>query len=186
MDFVTRLAIRSDAAVTAELCTAAWRAAYVGLLPGDLLAGLDIAKAENAHAQRFEAQVSTPRMAAKQWVVEAGGKVVGLAGIGPGRDEEFLPRSELYSLNVHPDFWGTGAGHALHSRVLSELSQRSEAESYLWVLPGNSRARSFYERAGWVPTEYTKADPTAGESVVDLQYRLVHDAAPAPHNRATT
>lgn len=185
MDFVTRLAVPSDAGATAKLCAAAWRAAYVGLLPDALLAGLNTTKAENSHAKRFEEQASTPPMAARQWVVEADGAVVGLAGIGPGRDEEFLPRSELSSLNVHPNFWGTGAGHALHSRALSELCQRTETESYLWVLPGNSRARSFHERAGWVATEYTKTDPSAGADVVDLQYRFTHGKTPEPQTRAT-
>lgn len=179
MNLVTRLAVPDDAVATATLWAAAWRAAYVDLLPATLLADLDVAKATTRHRERFKAQASTPALAAKQWVVEAEGAVVGLAGAGPGRDEDFVPLTELYSLNVHPDFWGTGAGHALHSRVLSELSDRGQDESYLWVLAGNARAQAFYERAGWMATEHIKTDPMAGDGAVQIQYRFVHRRSPA-------
>ncbi len=58
---------------------------------------------------------------------------------------------ELYALYVSPDWWSTGTGRALMSRVLVSLEAESYQRAILWVLADNTRARRFYERAGFAP-----------------------------------
>src|SRR4029450_7466902 len=81
-------------------------------------------------------------------VAERDGEVVGFAAAGPSPDPEGA--GELFAINLDPDHWGTGAGRALLEAVQAELDRMGFAESVLWVLPGNARARRFYEIAGWV------------------------------------
>lgn len=48
-----------------------------------------------------------------------------------------------------PRLWGSGRAGALHDAVLTGLAAQGALTSYLWVLVGNRRARSFYARHGW-------------------------------------
>ena len=45
------------------------------------------------------------------------------------------------------------------------------AESVLWVLPGNVRARRFYERAGWTADGAEKISEVFGVTVPEVRYR---------------
>ena len=45
------------------------------------------------------------------------------------------------------------------------------AESVLWVLPGNARARRFYEVAGWVADGSSRESEVLGVSVPEVRYR---------------
>ena len=55
----------------------------------------------------------------------------------------------LHSLYVGPDALGQGIGHTLMSQALSTFTAWGCERAHLWVLEGNSRAISFYERQGW-------------------------------------
>jgi len=91
------------------------------------------------------------------------------ASVGPARDDDLSEDvSELWSLYVHPDSWGAGVGHALHSRALLRMRERAASSGTLWVLTANDRARRFYEAHGWLAdgTEQTawRADVPLEES----------------------
>jgi hypothetical protein len=45
------------------------------------------------------------------------------------------------------------------------------AESVLWVLPGNARARRFYEIAGWVADGTERTADVFGVTVPEVRYR---------------
>ncbi len=88
--------------------------------------------------------------------------VVGYAAFGPEQGLDGRPRTarggprpaqspaaELYALYVAPAHWSTGAGRALMGRALEEAQAESYPRIVLWVLEQNTRARRFYERAGF-------------------------------------
>lgn len=94
------------------------------------------------------------------WVAERDGEIVGVA-VRAG--------SELRSLYVVPDAWGTGAATALMDAALDAIRADDHTEASLWVVDVNPRARRFYEREGWEPTGETKASELGPP---ELQYRL--------------
>jgi len=58
---------------------------------------------------------------------------------------------EVYAIYVTPAWWSTGTGRALMDSVLSALEAGRYRRAVLWVLADNTRARRFYERAGFAP-----------------------------------
>ena len=82
--------------------------------------------------------------------VDDDGAVLGFASVGPSRDERGL--GELYAIYVAPGRVVDGRRAALLVRGELELRAVYD-EATLWVLEDNPRARSFYEAAGWAPTE---------------------------------
>jgi RimJ/RimL family protein N-acetyltransferase len=48
----------------------------------------------------------------------------------------------------------------------------------LWVLPGNARARRFYERAGWAADGTEKTSEAFGVSFDEVRYRTMSRATP--------
>lgn len=113
------------------------------------------------------------------WVVEEGDRLVGVAIAGPDPDDaSFGHFSRLY---VDPDHWGRGIGRRLHDQAILHLRQQAYRTATLWVLEGNVRTRSWYERLGWRLSGTRKASyPPAG--IDDLGYQLT--LAPYPPCRA--
>ena len=75
------------------------------------------------------------------WVVEADGRPVGFAAVGGDM---------LNHLYIAPDWQGRGVGGAL---LEAARSGRDRLE--LWVFQRNERARTFYERRGFVLVKET-------------------------------
>ena len=73
----------------------------------------------------------------------------------------------LHSLYIAPETLGQGIGHALMSHALSTFAAWGCERATLWVLEGNSRAISFYERQGWRCTGATKVDQSFGLCLVE-------------------
>jgi GNAT superfamily N-acetyltransferase len=91
--------------------------------------------------------------------------LVGFTYIGPSPDEGV---TELYAIHVDPSYVGTGVGRQLMEDALPHLGPRA----VLWVLPGNERARRFYESGGWRADGATRVDTMGDEEVQHLRYTL--------------
>lgn len=149
-----RWATADDASGVAAVHVDAWRDAYRGLIPQEVLDGLDV-DARTALwtgwlAASLAGEPTDPgrRVSHRLLVAEIDGAIVGWAGFGAGRDEGTQHLGELAGLYVHPRFWSQRVGHALIVRAEQELAGYDEA--YLWVLHGNERAARFYEAHGWL------------------------------------
>ncbi|MFE5484625.1 GNAT family N-acetyltransferase [Streptomyces sp. NPDC056527] len=104
--------------------------------------------------------------------VDARGRVVGWACLGPSRDTATAPDTgELYALYVQPSLTGSGIGRALLEAVHAHAHAAGFAPVLLWVLAGNGGARRFYERAGYVADGAVQADDYDGVSVPEVRYR---------------
>ena len=84
-----RSALAADAAALAHVHVAAWRAAYVGVMPDAYLAELDEG-------------VSTALIGTIDGVVR------GFATFGVARDDEPVEAAQLYGFNLHPIAFGSG------------------------------------------------------------------------------
>jgi ribosomal protein S18 acetylase RimI-like enzyme len=165
-----------DAGAMGALHVRAWQRAYRGGLMPD--AYLDQLSVEERVAMWTEALAREPRPRSTRYVAEADdGTVVGFLVAGPEGGDEAAAVGEVYVLNVDPDAWGTGAGRALLEAGTSFLGEAGFAVAVLWVVPGNQRARRFYERDGWVDDGAQREEEVLGVTVPEMRYRRVLDRA---------
>jgi ribosomal protein S18 acetylase RimI-like enzyme len=158
-----RRATAADARAIAEVQVETWRAAYVGVMPQEVLDGLDVDERTQAWSHWLSIETSA------QFVAERSGAVVGFVSAGPCRHEE--GSGEVYAIYVRPDAWGTGSGWALMDAGVAWLADRGQ-EAILWVAEDNPRARGFYERYGWVAESSRVDEVVPGAEVPEVLYRL--------------
>lgn len=170
---VTRMVIRradaADARAIATVHVRSWQAAYRGLLPQDLLDALD-------PDQRLPGWQRT--LAAAQWprrgvLLAAGDDVLGFASMGPSRDADSDPAmvGEVHAIYLDPDAWGRGIGRDLMAESVRVLAEAGYRQATLWVLDTNTRARRFYEAAGFAVDGASKDDSRNGVVLSEVRYR---------------
>lgn len=164
------VAVRSvrpeDAEPLALAHVRAWQAGYRGLMPQQYLDGLDIAERANEWRRLLDVPRERPRML----VATVDDRVVGFVTFGRARDSESGDDGELYAINVHPDHWGSGAGSALLVQAQQGLTDLGHRQAVLWVVPGNERARRFYERHGWAVEQVQRNTVVQGATVSQVRY----------------
>jgi GNAT superfamily N-acetyltransferase len=132
------------------------------------LDGLAVADRAAAWRQRLSDPAASPVL-----VGTMRGRVAGFASFGPTRDADSGGAGELYALNVHPAHWGTGVGSALLRATENALATMGFADAVLWVVPGNVRARRFYERHGWTDAGARRTAEIHGVTVPEVRYAKV-------------
>ncbi|MEW2502082.1 GNAT family N-acetyltransferase [Amycolatopsis sp. NPDC047767] len=165
-----RPALVADAPGIARVHVGSWQAAYAGLLPADFLAGLSASRREPFWAE----SLASPAQGHTVLVAETpDGTIAGFAATGPSRDDDATPDTgELAAIYLLPECWSQGFGRALHARALTALAGDFPTAT-LWVLAGNTRARTFYERTGWTLDGRTKVESLANGTVTieEVRYR---------------
>jgi ribosomal protein S18 acetylase RimI-like enzyme len=181
-----RAAAAADAAQIAAVQREGWFAAYSHLIPTVIIDRVTTPDGGARVRQSFRV-----RPWQRMIVAVAGDgdpdRVVGYASYGPETDVLSAPwphprtpageqgrTGELYALYVHPAWWSTGTGRALMGRVLAATAAAEYESVVLWVLRDNTRARRFYERAGFTPDGATNVLETLG-SVPEVRYQRAFD-----------
>ncbi|MFI1962948.1 GNAT family N-acetyltransferase [Streptomyces pathocidini] len=159
----------ADIEAVAAIRVRGWQFAYAGLMPQAYLDAMTVEE----DAERRREHFARGRLAADNLVAERGGSVVGWSCTGPCRDEDAEPGDgELYALYVRPDQVATGVGRALLTESVRRATARGHAHLRLWVLQGNTRARRFYESAGFTPDGAEEPYEVDGVPVPELRYAL--------------
>ncbi|MEU9096873.1 GNAT family N-acetyltransferase [Streptomyces sp. NPDC048361] len=144
-----------------------WQAAYAGLVPQPYLDGMTV----EDDARRRRAWMSDPRRQGTDLVADAGAGPVGWVSAGPCRGATPESRTaEVYALYVRPDLIGQGVGSALLDAAHTYAKARGFDSVALWVLSGNTRARRFYEKAGYAADGGEQSDPYDGVVLTELRY----------------
>ena len=117
---------------------AAWRETYAGLLPAEVLDGLDARRPSRVGI--WEQLLHDGKYL---WLAVDGDDVVGMASAGPRRDTDIDVALELESIYLLEAVKGTGLGPALMRTAIGD------ADAYLWVIDGNERAIAFYRKYGF-------------------------------------
>jgi GNAT superfamily N-acetyltransferase len=170
-----RDATPADAPALAAVQVASWRAAYRGLMPDEVLAGLSVPDIERVWSDRFTDR--PPRTSVV--VATEVRRLVGFAAAGPPLvpgDRADPTVGDLYALYLHPDHWGRGIGTPLQTAALDRLVTHGYTHAGLWVLDGNRRALRFYLRTGWTDTGRTRID--RGPQDVELRERRLRRNLP--------
>jgi len=166
-----RDATRADAHGIATVIVRSWRAAYRGLLPDDVLAGLSIPERERYWSDALTARPPRTGMV----VATIADAVVGFAATGPPlvpADRADPTLGDLYALYLVPDVWRRGIGTRLHDAALDRLRSCGFTRAGLWVLDTNERALRFYCRHGWTDTGRSQLD--RGPGGTELHERRLH------------
>lgn len=136
----------ADCERVAEIRVGGWQSAYRGIVPQSHLDAMSVP--EDTERQRTRFLQRSPGVL--NLVAEQDGKVVGWLCHGPYRDGEARTTdAELYALYVAPDRYRDGIGRALLEESLRRCTAAGHDRMFLWVLRENSRARRFYEAAGF-------------------------------------
>jgi GNAT superfamily N-acetyltransferase len=157
-----RLARSADALAVETIRVRGWQAAYRHILPPAELDTLPI------DAARWRDRFEAPPAGWATFVAEVDAALVGFASLGPSRDEQGL--GELYAIYVEPSAWSRGVGRALIARAEEQLRETYPAAA-LWVLTANTRARRFYEQAGWQLDGAVKTQNRFGVEAEERRYR---------------
>ncbi len=167
---IIRRATPDDAEVIADVHVRSWQVAYCGLLPDEVIE--QMAAGRQARADRFRVLLTDETSRQRVWVAVDGVSIVGMAVIGPSRDEEAGPTTgELEAIYLAPEAMGRGIGRGLIERAVADLGQRGFTDAMLWVLRENRRARRFYEAAGWQTDGATKEEERPGGVLHEARYR---------------
>ncbi|MET7456568.1 GNAT family N-acetyltransferase [Streptomyces sp. NPDC005574] len=160
----------------AEIRVRGWQSAYRGLMPRSHLDGLSVP----ADAERHRARFAQGDGSVLNLVAERNGELVGWACHGPYRDDEVRTEdAELYAIYVDPRCCGQGVGHALLQESLRQRAAAGHDRMFLWVLEGNTRARRFYERAGFRADGAEEPFEVDGVPVPEVRYvRTLTPAGP--------
>lgn len=165
---VVRTARAADADAVGRVHVQSWQAAYADVLPADLLRDLSIADRQKG----WHKLLTTPNRTGEVLVVVDDGAVAGFACVGGSRDGDApTGTGELQSIYLAPEKWGRELGRQLHEEAIATLRRVGYTRATLWVLESNTRARHFYERAGWTPDSARKVDRVAGSPpVAEVRY----------------
>lgn len=168
-----------DAAAIALIHVRTWQAAYRGQLPETYLKSLD-AELDQRTARWERSIANATARGQHQLVAEESGRVVGFVTFGPSEDEPVDPEvGQVYAIYVDADYWDRGYGRELFAAAVRGLTDAGFDAATLWVLDSNTRARRFYEAAGWVADGATKTERRGDVELREIRYRsrpLVREA----------
>ena len=166
-EVMVRPAEIADAAGIADVHVRSWQEAYAGIVPDAYLAGLDVHERTPVWADLLR---RGPADDVRTWVAEVGGRIVGFASLGPGRDEDSRRADrEIYSIYLSPEQWGRGVARELMRTVIAEAGD--ERRIVLWVLADNERAQHFWRRHGFQPDGVEKYEEVGGAELLQVRYR---------------
>jgi len=167
-DVVVREASVEDAHALAVVHVRSWQVAYASIVPDEALGSLSVATREAAWQRRVEGQGPDQ----VTLLAECDGEVTGFVAIGPSRDDDATGDvGEVYALYVAPEWFAQGVGRELFSVACDRLASRY-SQATLWVLAANTRARRFYEIAGWSPDGSERSVPSGrAAGLPQVRYR---------------
>jgi len=170
---LVRRANLGDATALAQVHVAAWQAAYRGVMTDAFLDGLDVRQWAERWRQTLGGTRGPEHTPETVLVVELeGGPPVGFAMTGHERQVSPLSkaRGELWAINIAPEAWGQGLGRLLLRAAEQALSDAGHGDAILWVVAANTRARRFYEQAGWYADSAEKRDARLGFEIHEVRY----------------
>lgn len=168
-----RPAVVTDADDIARVHVRAWREAYTGRMPQEILDRLD--ETPRADGWRRILTGDFPGEESDVWVAVRDHEIIGFASSGRCRDADAAPgRIELFALYVLAAHYGSGAGQALLDAAIGA------APATLWVLDDNPRARAFYARNGFMPDGTVKLDDRWGQPIREIRLTRTEVSAAEP------
>ncbi|GAA2756760.1 GNAT family N-acetyltransferase [Actinopolymorpha rutila] len=174
-DTSVRIAWAADAPEVARVQVAAWRQAYAGLLPAEVLDQLD----EEAFAEQWRRSLAQPPDARHRLLVALDHQtVVGFASTGPADDPDADPVADGTITAFHIDPAQTRHGHG--SRLLQACADTLAADNFrravIWLQATDDALRAFLTEAGWGPDGAHRELDLYGDGSVRAKQVRLHTA----------
>jgi ribosomal protein S18 acetylase RimI-like enzyme len=153
-DAELRPATSADAGIIADIWHHGWRDGHLGHVP----------EALTAHRTPESFRVRTAAHLSDATVAVVRGEVAGFIMVGGDEAEQVY---------VSPGHRGSGVAATLLAEAERQIAAAGFTEAWLAVVPGNARARRFYERQGWHDAggfDYEAATATGTVSVPCRRY----------------
>lgn len=174
-DLSVRVAWSADAPAIAAVQVRAWRNTYAGLLPSEVLDGLDA----QAIATKWESSIAKPGDARNRVLValeRATLRGFAVTAASPDPDADPVTDGELVEIVVDPDARGSGHGSRLLHASADTLRADRFTHARAWVTSSDDAARGFLSGAGWSPDgAHRELDLHGDGSVLVKQVRLHTD-----------
>lgn len=174
-DVSVRVAWADDARGIAELQVRAWRTTHAGLLPDDVLAGLDA----DALAASWAQALSRPKDARNRVLVALErNRIVGFAVTSPAGDPDADPVAdgEVGEFCVDPGEHRLGHGSRLVQACADTLSADRFTRAVTWVNSTDDVLRGFFESSGWAPDTAHRELDLRGDGAVRVKQVRLHTA----------
>ncbi len=136
-----RRAKSEDAAALSSVFDAAWREAYLGIIPS-----VTLERMISRRGPRW--WLSTIGRGRPLVVLEVGETVAGYVSYGRCRDRSLPADGEIDELYLAPEYQGIGFGKRLFKAVRNDLCDRDAKRIVVWSLSDNERACAFYQHMG--------------------------------------
>ncbi|MEQ4206879.1 GNAT family N-acetyltransferase [Actinopolymorpha sp. B9G3] len=152
-----RRARPGDAPTIAEIWRTGWNDGHLGNVPDDLVTARTAESFHTRAAQRVDDTT----------VALAGGEIAGFV---------MVHADEVDQVYVAAAHRGAGIADLLLDDAERQVGGAGHATAWLAVVPGNSRARRFYERRGWTDTgPFVHSAPGAHGPIPVPCHRYVKD-----------
>ncbi len=167
---IIRSARPSDAQALGRIHVDSWQAAYLGIIPAALLNSLRVDERAASYHRSLSLEGGGR---SRTLVVLSEGLIQGFASAGPTRDPDdsayFV--GEIYALYLAPTAWGRGLGFELFKAAQDHLQDKLFSAATVWVLRDNTRARRFYEMAGFARDRGARDALLGKVALPELRYR---------------
>lgn len=160
-------ATRNDAATIATLHVRGWQDGYAGLIPQSYLDSLNI-------EERMARWSKNLADGSNVWISTYKGQPAGVIAFGAPINPvpaECLNCGEISMIYVLAEFYRHGVGGRLFTHALTSLRSENFQSAFLWILEGNTKGRSFYDKMGGTIISGAKQSITlSGESFEEIPY----------------
>lgn len=160
-----RLARTSDVDDVARVQVAAWRAAYAGVLPAEVLEALD----QDEIAWEWGRSLLQPGPHRLLVALDDEGAVTGAAAVGPCSDPDAQGAGEISLLVVDPARWRQGHGSRLLQASVDHLVAGGHREAVAWIPLAEEPRRAFMQSAGWGPDTAYRDREVGGEALREVR-----------------
>lgn len=145
-----RVAWPQDAEQIADVQVATWRRSYAGVLPDEVLAGLD----HTALASAWREEIARPAEARQRILVALDEeRIVGYVLTAPASDPDCDPATEgeIDDLTVHAAHEHAGHGSRLLHAAVDTLRADKFERAVVWLTSTDDARRAFLTESGWAP-----------------------------------
>lgn len=174
-DVSVRVAWADDARAVAGVQVSAWREAYAGVLPAEVLDALPVDQFEQVWLQA----IARPKDARQRVLVALErASVRGFAATAPSTDGDANPAldGEVAELVVDPAHRGQGHGSRLLHAAIDTLRSDGFGRATIWLNATNDHLRGFLTAQGWAPDgAHRELDLHGDGTVLVKQVRLHTD-----------
>lgn len=172
-DVSVRVGWADDAPSIAEIQVRAWRAAYAGTLPLEVLDAIDPA----GFATAWHASLNKPKDARNRVMVALERNAIrGFAITGPSADPDSDPivDGEISEFTVDPDQTRRGHGSRLVQACADTLRADKFTRAVFWLNSTDDALRGFLTEAGWAPDGAHRELDLHGEGSVTVKQVRLH------------